>query len=184
MKTELTQEILKDLLEYNPETGELIWKHRDVKYFKNPKRSGYWNARWPGKIALGAINGSGYKSGMILGNNVQAQRMIWMLVYGEWPDQVDHKNGDRTDNRLCNLENVCQSKNQRNAFQRKDNTSGATGVYWHVRDNLYNAKIFVSGKSIWLGEFKDFDEAVAARKMAEEKYGFSPRHGERKQTSE
>jgi tyrosyl-tRNA synthetase len=83
---------------------------------------------------------------------------------------VDHINHDVADNRKRNLRIVTSVENQMNKSLQKNNTSGVTGVSWHSRDNIWEVHIRYKGKQIYLGRYKDFNEAVKARKEAEEKY--------------
>lgn len=83
---------------------------------------------------------------------------------------IDHINHNTSDNRKINLRIVSASKNQMNKVMQKNNTSGVTGVMWHSRDQIWEARIGVNKNDIYLGRFRDFNEAVNARKKAEEKY--------------
>lgn len=85
---------------------------------------------------------------------------------------VDHKHGKltRNDNRRCNLRIATASENCKNRSLRSDNTSGCTGVCWHKATQRWAASIYVNGKGIHIGEFDIFEDAVKARKEAEEKY--------------
>lgn len=74
------------------------------------------------------------------------------------------------DNRKENLRKVTRSRNNQNIHRRKDNTSGVTGVTWHKGQNAWYASISINKKRISLGYFSDFEEAVKARKAAEEEY--------------
>lgn len=89
-------EYLRERLDYDPDTGTLRWRRSSLA----PNN---WNARWAGKEAFTTIN-NGYRQGAIDGNLTFAHRLIWIMVYGE-PAQgvIRHINGDRGDNRLCNL---------------------------------------------------------------------------------
>lgn len=85
---------------------------------------------------------------------------------------IDHIHGKETrnDNRKSNLRVATTSDNIKNIGVRKNNTSGVTGVQWKPRDNVWEAWIAVMYKKIYLGRFVDFEDAVKARKAAEEKY--------------
>lgn len=88
---------------------------------------------------------------------------------------IDHIHHDpapqnRYDNRKCNLRKVTRSQNNMNRHIGKNNKSSVKGVYWHTRDKKWCAQIGYNGKHIYLGRFENFDDAVAARKDAEEKY--------------
>jgi hypothetical protein len=91
--------------------------------------------------------------------------------------EIDHVDHNRQNNRWDNLRVVCRIVNSRNLSKHKTNTSGVTGVSWHKAKNKWRAHIMVEYKQIHLGLFSDFDEAVTARKEAENKYGFHKNHG-------
>lgn len=86
----------------------------------------------------------------------------------ECPEElvVDHINGDKLDNRKDNLRICTQADNCKNRVLLKTNTSGVSGVRWNKINN--NWRVFIGNKNI--GSYKDFDDAVKARKKAEEKY--------------
>ena len=83
---------------------------------------------------------------------------------------IDHINHRRNDNRKCNLRTVTHSQNQMNKGLRSNNTSGVTGVYLNKRDGKWGSYISINKKRIYLGFFNNFDDAVRARKEAEDKY--------------
>jgi hypothetical protein len=102
------------------------------------------------------------------------------LSNGEWPNgQVDHINGDRSDNRICNLRIVDSQQNCRNQKLRKTNATGTMGVYFHKLTGKWTAQIMQSGKRIHLGLFDTKEGAISARKLAEVGYGYHPNHGAR-----
>lgn len=83
---------------------------------------------------------------------------------------VDHINGDRMDNRRCNLRIVTHAQNAKNRTISKNNTSGCLGVYWDSFEGRWEAKIQIDGEEIRLGRFLSFDEAKVARRLAEIKF--------------
>lgn len=86
---------------------------------------------------------------------------------------VDHINHNVADNRKCNLRIVSHSNNMINSVIRSSNTSGVTGVTYHKPSDGWISRISMDGKCYYLGYYKSFSDAVAARKAAEEKY-FGP----------
>lgn len=116
----------------------------------------------------------------IFGKTVLAHRVIWKLVHGEEPRTIDHINGDPKDNRIENLRSVAQVDNCRNGRMRKTNISGVTGVRWDARIKRWVARINVGMRGQYLGVFVHLNEAVAARKAAEIKYGYHANHGQRR----
>lgn len=155
---EPTQAQLKELYDYDPDTGFLFRKKRKVRQEYRAKAGSYI------KVHLGDKWYCGH-------------RIIWMMVYGHWPDEIDHINGNRTDNRLCNLRNVTHHENTRNLCKSKNNTSGVTGVHWCAYHEKWAARIKVDYKLLYLGNFSNKEDAITARKAAEVKYGFHQNHG-------
>lgn len=163
--------IMSDLLEYEPDTGALFWKCRDQDRFSN---ANHFNSMFGGKAALTAINAHGYRHGNILGKTTLAHRAAWCIATGDWPvEQIDHVNGDRLDNRLCNLREVSNEENSRNAVA--NHLYGISGVF--KRGERWGSRITVSGKIITLGTFDTYEQAVSERLKANIAYGFSDRHG-------
>lgn len=170
-------ELLKSLLHYDPETGFLFWKHRPRHLFKADGDMKKWNTKYAGKRALNAVHSEGYLYGPIFAKQHRAHRVAWAISYGEWPDNIDHINRVRTDNRLSNLRNVSLAENNRNLPMRKNNTSGVTGVSWSNLHNRWVAQICVDKRVTYLGLFDTIEEAAAARAAANVKYGFHENHG-------
>jgi len=103
-----------------------------------------------------------------------------VALHGEEPEEIDHDNGVRSDNRLLNLVATTREGNMRNKGMRKDNRSGVTGVGWHAKDRRWVAHITVAGRLKRLGGFIDKSDAIAARMTAEQELGFHELHGRRK----
>ena len=169
----LTTQVMRELLTYNSETGHLYWRYRGVEYFnESAKRSrkwiaDAWNKKHAGKQALISDKDNGYKSGRVFGRNVLAHRVAWAIQYGEWPEgDIDHINGDKTDNRLRNLRQATRSQNLMNRGAAPSNTSGVKGVCWDKRRGKWSAKIKVGGKTHNLGRFDAIDDAANAYKAA------------------
>lgn len=175
----LTKEILEDLLLYNPDTGELFWKLRDDKYFSIPLHAKRWNAAWAGKKAFTALDKKGYHVGAIFNRGVKAHRIIWLLVNGEEPEQIDHINGVKNDNRIINLRSVSNSENHMNMGIQKNNKSGYPGVYYSIKDKKWISKITKCRKPYTLGYFINLEDAIKAKKIAEREMNFHPNHGDR-----
>jgi len=164
---------LRQRLRYEPETGKLFWREW-------PAHGPRWNGKCAGKEAFTSLDTGGYRHGHIDRKMVRAHRVAWAIYYGEWPaGEVDHSNHIRADNRLVNLRVVNATGNQQNQSIYRNNTSGIVGVCWRKgrASGAWRAYIQGDGRRINLGHFADFDEAVAARKAAEAKYGFHENHG-------
>lgn len=175
-----SKEELDKLLRYEPLTGLLFWRRREESTFVNigshslAHTCAKWNGRFADKEALTKMN-LGYRAGRINRDYVMAHRVIWKMVTDMDPIQVDHIDGNRSNNRWENLRNVTATENRRNTVRRSDNTSGVVGVHWHKQARKWVASIVL--RTAYLGAFDSFEEAVAARKAAEVEHGFHPNHG-------
>lgn len=150
---ELTQQQLKSVIQYIPVCGLFLWTG-NYGLFKGGKVA---NRNRPG----------GYSYVSIYGKSYPAHRLAWLYVYGEWPPcQIDHIDGDPSNNRLENLRLATASQNQRNRKLSENNTSGAKGV--SKIGNRYAARIRVDGKNKHLGTFGTLNEAADAYKAAAE----------------
>jgi hypothetical protein len=155
MKKALTPQRLRQLLDYDPQTGIFRWKVSRGRFAR------------PGGIA-GTDSHAGYMVITVDRNRVYAHRLAWFYAHGEWPEYIDHINHNPSDNRLCNLRAVDNPQNMHNLNgPPRHNTSGVIGVSRHSTNMAWVAEIWVRGKKKYLGSFRDFDEAVAARKSAE-----------------
>lgn len=174
----LNQQICDRLLSYDPETGTLRWKERERMFFPTDMHWLSWNAQNAGGEAFTSVTNNGYRTGAIFHRNYLAHRVIWLLCYGKWPTgEIDHINGDRSDNRLVNLRDVTAAVNSLNKCILSNNTSGVVGVMLFKATGRWQAQIKKGGIKIHLGYFKDFEDAVNARRTAEMKLGFHPNHG-------
>lgn len=163
----ITQKELKELLNYDPYTGIFTWA-KSKGTAKIGKEAG-WICNQRGKT---------YKSIMINGKSYYAHRLAWFYMYGHFPEKdVDHINGNGLDNRIINLRSVTESENLRNSRKSILNTSGFCGVYFHKPTGKWQAKIQINGKGKSLGLFFDKNEALLARKSAEQLHGFHEFHG-------
>lgn len=178
--TDISTETLSELLLCDAESGRLFWKPRTQKYFDTLRGFMPWNGKHAGKEAFTCLNSGGYKQGSIFTIKVTAHRVIWAMAYGYWTDEIDHINGDKTDNRLANLRSVTRSQNSKNHPLSSSNTSGVTGVYYCGRTGKWRATVFSNGKRYHLGRYSSFDDAVEARKAAELLHDFHPNHGRSK----
>jgi len=169
-------------LSYDPETGILTWKEAGPEFFADDSYCYRWNARYANTRA-GAPVAGGYRQIFFPKNGKKAplreHRVIWLMVYGEWPQkEIDHINGDPSDNRIENLREVDRALNMQNRRMHSNNSSGVCGVTFRKADNLWCASIKVHGEKRVQKAFKTKDEAVAHRKYLETLYTcFTDRHG-------
>lgn len=149
-------EHFREWLDYDPTTGVFTWiKVSGKGYLGTP---------------AGTLTKKGYLAIGVRGVLVPAHRLAWLWGHGQWPsDQIDHINGNKTDNRLSNLREATNQQNHFNRGPQKNSTTGVKGVYWFKPNRQWKAQIVISGRSTVLGYFHDFDQAVACRKEAEER---------------
>lgn len=167
----ISRTLIIDRLDYCPGSGIFTWKYSA----NNPAT---WNGKWAGRTAGTVSATTGYVNINIEKNMVRAHRIAWLLFYGKEPDgQIDHINGVRTDNRICNLRCVSNKENGKNQKLRSTNSSGIMGVGPHRETGKYRSRIYFNNKEIHLGLFDCFFEACCARKSAENKYGYHENHG-------
>lgn len=140
MSTEiLTQARLKSVLDYDPLTGVFT----RLKSSTRPDRIGK---------PAGGVSPSGYHRISVLGGYYQTHQLVWMWVYGRWPDgELDHKDRNRANNRLSNLVDGTKAMNQHNRGVQTNNCSGYRGVSWCNRTCKWVAQIRVNKKTHFLG---------------------------------
>ena len=124
--TQLTQEIVRELLDYNPGTGLLTWKHRHRRWFASNRAYKGWNTRYAGKPAFTAKKKGGHLEGLIFYKSYLVHRVIWLWQTGRWPDpEVDHENQSPSDNRWENLQEATHQQNMHNKPMQRNNTNEA-----------------------------------------------------------
>jgi len=162
----MEEEIIISRVDYNPDTGELIWK---------PRGNNYFDKTFAGRDCT-CFDKDGYKVIKTRLNArvrcFQAHRVAWLLYYGEWPDgTIDHIDRDKTNNKIANLRVVTVSQNSRNRSCRKDSVSGYKGVR-KLPKGTYRIKICKDGKHFYREGFLTPEEAALAyNDMAKELHG-------------
>ena len=147
-----------ELLDYDPDSGLFKWKVRHSYQCKKGWFAGSRTAR--GYLHIG-----------VQGVRLKSHRIAWYAWCGEVPDYLDHINGDRDDNRIANLRSCTNAENMRNLVTlQRNNTSGTTGVCWFKPAGLWTAQIKVDGTNLNLGYYRDKEDAIKARKVAELRY--------------
>ena len=177
----ITPDLLRELIQYDPETGAFTHKPRTEVHITNASARNGWNSQNASKPAFTTLRPDGYLCGGIMGVSLLAHRVAWAIETGCWPEQtIDHINGDRVDNRWRNLRHVSQQENTQNASRQKRNISGHTGVNWCGRRKAWRVRIKLDLQDVHIGYFQSLERAVTARKEAESKHGFHPNHGRAK----
>ena len=166
-KEDLTVDLLRSVLKYDPDTGHLIWIGKS-----HSKR-----------IVLGSRAGSlvtstGYRSITIFGRSYPEHILIWFIYYGKWPEgQIDHDDHVRDNNRISNLKDVTFLANMRNRKAMGNTITGHQGVWFNKRRNRYVAEITMNGKKVYQKSFTSAKEAAQARAEELIKLGFHANHG-------
>jgi hypothetical protein len=140
----MNQERLKELLTYDPDTGDFFWNVDKSRVAKE------------GQKCSGKSTSTGYLRIGIDGKRYLTHRLAWLYIHGKFPlNDLDHINRIRTDNRLCNLREATRAENLQNR-------SNVKGVYWHKRAKKWLAQIKANKKHFYLGLHENFEDARQA----------------------
>ena len=157
-KKMITQQELITTLHYDADAGLFRW---------------IAPCRRVGKMGIASLKASskGYVIIRIRGKKYSAHRLAWLWMTGEWPAlDIDHIDGDKTNNKWENLRLATKSQNAANAKAHKDNASGLKGVCWHLEGRKWAAEIKINRKKVYLGLFDCPAAAHLAYAVAAEKY--------------
>lgn len=123
----ISEDELRTRIKYNPETG---------KFFRKNSKNEFVEARYDTRNGYLVLRFQQKKYGRR--DKIYAHRLAFFLTYGRWATQIDHANGDKTDNRLVNLRECTGAQNSVNRVADK-NMHGYRGVYYKARDDRYEA---------------------------------------------
>lgn len=147
----LSPAFLRELLIYQPETGQL---HNAVRRGRAQK----------GQLVT-LHTSDGYLRVTVLRRTLLAHRVAWAMHYGEWPKgELDHVNGVRDDNRIDNLREATSQENSMNRGKYRNNTSGYKGVTWDASRSKWLVAVSKGGKREHVGRYDDLEVAVCAYK--------------------
>lgn len=114
-----------------------------------------------------SLKPNGYLQATVCGRPICAHRIVFALTHNRWPvGYVDHVNGNRADNRACNLREASPTQNQANRRKQCNNTSGYKGVHWCKKKKRWCAMISANKKRKNLGYFTSAKAANTAYKKA------------------
>lgn len=149
----LTYDKLRELLEYDPETGLWTWL---VSVNKRPY----------GSLA-GTVSVHGYLIITFAGVKYRAAKLAHLYMTGEWPsDEMDHIDKDKLNDRWVNLRVASRSENALNRDLQSNNVSDARGVHWDSIRGKWFAQVKKGGINHFCGRFDNIGEAIAARDAA------------------
>ena len=145
----IARERVLQLVDYDPVSGLLTRK---------TSRGGFK----AGSIA-GSLHREGYVVITLDGRQYGVHRIAWLISTGQWPaNEIDHKNGLRSDNRLANLREATRGENQGNRPKQSNNATGIKGVRWRKDRSKWTAQIACNGRVYHLGYFSTLEEANAS----------------------
>lgn len=155
----ITQERVKELFSYNVDTGEF---YRKIDSGKRGKKG-----------TLVGTDRHGYLTVKINGKRHSLHRLAWLYIYGEFPSgDLDHKNGNPTDNRINNLRIATKSQNLANSIGQPSRRKASKGIHWRENIRKWVAQINKDNTRFYLGVFKHRAEAEEAYALAAKKlYG-------------
>lgn len=142
----LTAERARELIDYDPETGAFRWRHRE----------GRTGSRCNVDREAGSVSKqTGYRTIRLDKRLFQAHRLAWLFMHGVWPpEDIDHINGIRLDNRIENLRSVPNRVNRQNVRRaRRDSQTGFLGVTQDKRRGVFRAQIRTDGEKVYLGSY-------------------------------
>lgn len=175
---DLSQEYLRSIFDYNPETGELTRKARPREHFSCDRTFEIYNDKLSGSITY-TVNELGYRLVTIDKKRHRAHRIAWIICNGSINGLViDHINGIVDDNRLCNLRACSHGQNLRN--MKAKNKELPMGVYFDKSRGSYKASVGLGekGKAKYK-RFKTIEEAVAWRGDVLSELGYHELHGKK-----
>jgi len=150
--TTITVDDVKSALNYDPETGVFTWKVRRGQR---------------GKVGASAgCSHRGYVRIALYGKSYMAHVLAFFYMTGDWPlHEIDHKDGDKANNRWANLREATRAQNMRNRSAYKNNKLGLKGISMHARGR-YQVTIYADKRPIYMGLYVSLDEAVKVRDRA------------------
>ena len=143
----MTQELVQELFDYK--NGELYWKKK-LSFRKNVGTK------------VGHVSKKGYCTTCVNYQHYYIHRLVFLMFKGYLPKQVDHINGNPSDNRIENLREATPQQNAWNKKKKSNTKSGIKGIYWHLSKQKWHARIGVNYKHIHVGYYDDLVEAEKA----------------------
>jgi hypothetical protein len=166
-RKEVTIEMLREMIDYNPETGDMVWKERE--------------GRARGRATAGQPVGCPrppYRTVNIYRNKLYVHRVAFALTHGRWPEPFcDHINGNPEDNRACNLREATHLESAHNIRGHKRSRSGVKGVAWHPKNRRWTTRVSHNRRTFTFGCYATVEEAAQAVRAGRERlHGEFARH--------
>jgi uncharacterized protein YdhG (YjbR/CyaY superfamily) len=163
---------LRECFDYNPDTGDLIWRVRPRHHFATQPAMDGINKRCAGKIA-GMVTDQGYVHIRVDGERILAHRVVWKMLNGKDPEhRIDHRNGNGADNRAANLREATRSQVRQSSPHRRGSASKYKGVTQTTNKKRWRATITIGKQCTYLGTFDTEEEAHAVYCVeAERRFG-------------
>jgi hypothetical protein len=176
MKAEYDVQRMREALRYNPTTGFCYWRERPISHFKTAGRQSAWNKRFSGlKVGSKFVShGITYLRITLDYKHYLLHRVIWAILTGETPNEIDHQDGNGENNRFDNLINTDGFGNHKN-LRARYNKSLPTGIT--MSRGKFKVAIAPNGKDIFYGRFDTLSQAEEVRNAAYKEHGFHPNHG-------
>ena len=158
LRIKLTYELVKEYLHYNPDDGSFVWVKKPCNRIVAGSTAGY-------------MRPDGYKMLGMFGGLYLYHRVAWLWMTGEEaPSDIDHIDGNPSNNAFANLRLATRSQNNMNAKTPKTNKAGLKGAMWCNKDNRWYGRITLNGRAHHLGVYDcpaaaHFSYQIAADKL-------------------
>ena len=167
------QKYFHSIFTYDPETGILRWKEREGRTYSDK----VFNGRFIGKISGSNVTSdhskTSYLQSRVQGKTYKNHRIIFAMMEGYMPEQVDHIDHNGLNNKWDNLRASNSADNSKNLPMQKSNKTGCIGVNWHKSAKKWQARaVNKEGKRIDLGRYDNIEDAIKARKDHEKEFGY------------
>lgn len=156
MQAKVNRKLINLYFDYHKD-GYLTWRIRPAYNVKVGDKAG-------------SVNGDGYAEVMLFGKTYKTHRLIYLYHNDILPDELDHRDGDNSNNKIGNLRAATKSQNCGNRSVRKNSLTGFKGVSLRGKGGIYRARIMINGKSVSLGNYKTPEDAAAVYNIAALKY--------------
>lgn len=165
------QSYYNELFSYERDTGNLYWKKRPATSKSNNIFNSLFAHKIAGSISTSKSSKTSYIAVKTKLRTEKAHRIIFAMIYGYTPKEVDHIDHNGLNNKLENLRASNSRDNSKNMPMQKSNKSGCIGVNWHKAAKKWHARaVNLNGERVDLGRYDDINEAIRVRKKYEKEF--------------